>query len=268
MPEALPPRPNLNWLRNRATERLVEMRATDPAATRASALLYVARDYGFPSWQAIKAEVDARSASPEAVLARFKAAVGRGDAAAVTQLLDAEPVARANVNAPLFAFDGRPIAAARHHPAVVDVLLTHGADINLRSGWWAGGFGVLDGADPATAAFLISRGAVVDIWAAAHLDRADRAAELLDVDPTLVNAPGGDGGRPLHFAASVGMVDLLLDRGAEVERPGRGPRRDGRPVARAASGRGSGPRAAAGRAGARPSTCSWPPPWTTPSGWR
>ena len=217
MSEALPPRPNLNWLKNRAAERLDRMRATDPAATRAAALLAVARDYGFPSWRAIKAEVDARSTSPEAVLARFKTAVGRGDAAAVARLLDAEPVARANVNAPMFAFDGRPLAAARHHPAVVDVLLAHGADIGLRSAWWAGGFGVLDGADPATAAFLISRGAVVDIWAAAHLDRPDRATELLDADPALVNAAGGDGGRPLHFAASVAMVDLLLDRGAEVD---------------------------------------------------
>ena len=41
--------------------------------------------------------------------------------------------------------------------------------------------------------------------------------ELLDADPALVNAKGGDGGRPLHFAASVEMIDLLLDRGAEVD---------------------------------------------------
>ena len=217
MSESLPPRPNLGWLKNRAKERLSDLRAADPAATRADALRAVANDYGFSSWRALKAEVDARSGSPDAVLARFKSAVQRGDAAALSQLLADEPVARANVNAPLFSFDSRPIVQARSHPAVVDVLLAHGADINLKSAWWAGGFGVLDGVDAATAGFLISRGAVVDVWAAAHLDRLDRARELLDADASLVNAKGGDGGRPLHFSASIAMDDLLLSRGAEID---------------------------------------------------
>jgi ankyrin repeat protein/predicted enzyme related to lactoylglutathione lyase len=345
MSEPLPPRPNLQWLKNRAKERLNAMRAADPATKLADALRAVAVDYGFTSWRQLKADVDARQAGPSfgrlgfvvfpsADLARsrafyetslgvsvisadassldlafagirlrvclhvgeyrrqhsglqilipgleakvetwrdagvefrsgirqepwggrvitiadpdgnlfdavddeyanrleapakpkdekqilndFRAAIRRGDAAAVEKLLTAEPVVRANVNAPIFDFDGRPIKAAATHPAVVDLLLAHGADINLRSAWWAGGFGVLDGADPATAEFLISRGAVVDIFAAAHLNRLDRVRVLLDADPLLVNAKGGDGGRPLHFASSVEMIDLLLDRGAEID---------------------------------------------------
>ncbi len=217
MSEALPPRPHLNWLRNRARERLEALRAADPSAKLADTLRAVADDYGFPSWRALKAEVDARTGAPAAVMARFKAAVSGGDAAGLSALLAAEPVARSSVNAPVFAFDSRPVHEARRHPAVVDVLLTHGADLNLRSAWWAGGFGILDGADPATADFLISRGATVDIFAAAHLDRFDRVGQLLDADPSLVHARGGDGGRPLHFAASVAMVDLLLDRGAEID---------------------------------------------------
>ena len=217
MSESLPPRPDLNWLKNRVTDRLADLRAADPSAIRADALRAVAKEYGFASWRALKAEVGARSGSPDAVLARFKSAVNRGDAAAVERLLATEPVARANVNAPLFAFDSRPVYQARSHPAVVDVLIAHGADVNLKSAWWAGGFGVLDTADAATADFLISRGAVVDIWAAAHLGWLDRARDLLDASPSLVNARGGDGGRPLHFAASVEMIDLLLARGGDLE---------------------------------------------------
>jgi ankyrin repeat protein len=223
MSESLPLRPDLNWLKNRAKERLVVLRAADPAAQRADALLAVAKDYGFASWRALKREVEGRNpsvaaaSSADSVLKRFKEAISRGDAAAVETLLASEPEARANVNAPIFSFDSRPIMAARQYPAVVDVLLAHGADINLKSAWWAGGFGILDRADSATAQFLISRGAIVDIFAAAHLNQLERVRELLDADPALVHAKGGDGGRPLHFAASLEMIDLLLDRGAEID---------------------------------------------------
>jgi ankyrin repeat protein len=225
MSESLPPRPHLDWLKNRASERLVALREVDPATPLADALLAVARDYGYPSWRKLKAAVEARRATAapgsardeKAVLAEFRGLVNRGDAAGLAALLEAEPAARGAVNAPVFAFDGRPIHAARAHPAVVDLLLAHGADINLKSAWWAGGFGVLETADAATAEFLISRGAVVDVWAAAHLDRLDRVRELLDADPSLVHAKGGDGCRALHFAASAEMVDLLLDRGAEID---------------------------------------------------
>ena len=41
--------------------------------------------------------------------------------------------------------------AKRGDLAMVDVLLRHGADINRRSDWWAGSFGVLDMCDPAIA---------------------------------------------------------------------------------------------------------------------
>ena len=48
--------------------------------------------------------------------------------------------------------------------------LRYGADLNLKSEWWAGGFGLLEhGCTPEQAAPLIARGAIVDIFAAAHL---------------------------------------------------------------------------------------------------
>src|SRR5205814_1339467 len=87
-----------------------------------------------------------------------------------------------------------------------------------KSDWWAGGFGVFDdAADEETVDYLISRGAIVDVFAAAKHNRFDRLKELIEADPALVHAKGGDGKRPLHYAATREMIDYLLDRGAEVD---------------------------------------------------
>jgi len=160
---------------------------------------------------------DGTADSEGALLRAFRAAVAGCRADEVRRLLGAEPFLRSQVNEPLFDFGARPVHRARGDAATLDVLLAHGADLNLRSDWWAGGWGVLDGADPATADALIARGAVVDVFAAAHLGRIDRLRELLDADPSLVHAKGGDGCRPLHFARSPAVMDLLLSRGADVD---------------------------------------------------
>ena len=65
--------------------------------------------------------------------------------------------------------------------------------------------------------YLISRGAIVDIHAAARLGKIDRVRELLAADPQLVHARGGDGQLPLHFAATVEIAALLLDHGADID---------------------------------------------------
>ncbi|MBT5713699.1 hypothetical protein HOI71_21800, partial [Candidatus Poribacteria bacterium] len=69
-------------------------------------------------------------------------------------------------------------------------------------------------------ALLAEFGADIDIHAAASFGMAERVAEGLDGDATLVNAtrPMGDYA-PLHAAAECGHVDvvrLLLERGADV----------------------------------------------------
>lgn len=156
-----------------------------------------------------------RGAAPE--LGAFAAAVQSGDVAAARRLLEQAPGLRRHVNRPLFSFGQRPVGVARDNLPMLDLLLEYGADINLKSDWWAGGFGVLDGVDPAKADALIARGAVVDIHAAAHLSRLDRVRELVAEDPSLVHAKGGDGKRPLHDASTPEVVDLLLDHGAEID---------------------------------------------------
>jgi hypothetical protein len=75
---------------------------------------------------------------------------------------------------------------------------------------------VLDNTDPEQAAWLIERGAIVDIHAAAGLGMLDRVKEWLAADPSLVHAPGGDGQRPLHFARTKEIIDVLLDHGADI----------------------------------------------------
>ena len=107
--------------------------------------------------------------------------------------------------------------ATRGDLAMIDVLLRHGADINQRSHWWAGSFGVLDMCAPEIAAALIERGARVDANAAARLGLLDTLVQLLHTDPALVHARGGDGQTPLHVAADVDIARELPKRGADID---------------------------------------------------
>jgi ankyrin repeat protein len=100
---------------------------------------------------------------------------------------------------------------------MVDLLIELGADVNQRSDWWAGSFGVLDSASDAMAAHLLRRGAALTPHAAARLGLIDELRAMLTADPTIVHARGGDGQMPLHFARTAEIADLLLARGAEID---------------------------------------------------
>ena len=116
------------------------------------------------------------------------------------------------------AFGATPLLCAVHRDnrEMVDVLLRAGADINARSDWWAGSFGVLDH-DGRLADFLIERGATVDAHAAARLGSIERLEALVAADPGYVHARGGDGQTPLHFASSVDVARYLLEHGADID---------------------------------------------------
>jgi ankyrin repeat protein len=96
-------------------------------------------------------------------------------------------------------------------------VLDAGADIDQRSDWWAGSFGVLDSAADDLAAYLIERGATLTPHAAARLGLIDALHEMIEADPSCVHELGGDGQRPLHFARTVEIADLLLDAGAVLD---------------------------------------------------
>jgi ankyrin repeat protein len=146
----------------------------------------------------------------------LKQALRNDDAPAVRQLLDRHPELKAKINESVGPFDSPAIAGARS-PEMVDALLDAGADINAKSTWWAGGFGLLDNASPQLAAYAIRRGAFVHIHAAARLGMLDRVKELIASDAGLVSARGGDGQTPLHFASTVEIAAYLLDRGADID---------------------------------------------------
>jgi Ankyrin repeat len=158
---------------------------------------------------------DPRTKTP---IERFVHALHHEDVEKVRELLAAYPEVRAAVNDPISHFDSRPVARATKNLPLLDVLLEHGADLNLKSAWWAGGFGLLEhGLTPDEAAPLIARGARVDIFAAAHLGMFDRVRELVDLDPSLVHARGGDGKTPLHCATTVDIARYLVDHGADID---------------------------------------------------
>ena len=131
-------------------------------------------------------------------------AVKANDAQQVAGVLERRPTLRSTLNDPMPGgdFGATPLlaAVARSNVEMIDVLLRAGADINQKSHWWAGPFGVLDTAarpdkDSGLAEWLIERGAFVDVHAASRLGRLDRLAELVAADPGLVHARGADGRR-------------------------------------------------------------------------
>ena len=151
-------------------------------------------------------------------LEQFDRAVREGEAERAGELLEQHGDVRARINEPRFDFDAPAIHQAKKNLPLVDVLLAHGADINARSTWWAGGFGILESdlileqARP-----LIARGARLTPWAAAGLGLHDELRSIIRADPNAVSARGGDGKTALHCAADPAIVEILLDNGAELE---------------------------------------------------
>src|SRR6266571_3597634 len=84
----LPDRPSLEYLKKLARDRLAELRRGDPRTKLAAALLDVAREHGFPSWRALKAEIEKRQA---ATVAEFFEACASGDIAKLRRMLADQP---------------------------------------------------------------------------------------------------------------------------------------------------------------------------------
>ncbi|HET7248885.1 MAG TPA: ankyrin repeat domain-containing protein [Gemmatimonadales bacterium] len=233
MTRRLPRNPSLEHLKKQAKVLLDELAAGNPVAHErfrallsraapaapqlADAQLALARDYGFASWAKLKAHVAQNTADPPTELV---AAIQTNDASRLRDVLERYPELRTKLNdtMPGLHFGATPLLAAVPftNRAMIDVLLQAGADINQKSHWWAGGFGVLDD-DHGMAAFLIERGARVDVHAATRLARMDDLERLVTAAPELVHARGGDGQTPLHVAPTVAVAQWLLDHGAAID---------------------------------------------------
>jgi ankyrin repeat protein len=233
MTRRLPEHPSLEHLKKQAKVLLAELQSGNPVSHEryrallsraapaepqlADAQLALARDYGFASWAKLKAHVEVIGADPPAELV---AAIHANDAGLVRDVLERYPELRAKLNEtmPGLHFGATPLLAAVPftNRDMIDVLLQAGADINQKSHWWAGGFGVLDD-DRGLAPFLIERGARVDAYAAAKLGMMDVLERLVRDDEGVVHARGGDGQTPLHVAQTVAVAGWLLDHGADID---------------------------------------------------
>jgi ankyrin repeat protein len=227
----LPPNPNLEKQRKlakalardywrgdpEAVERVRALHPTPPAPqifALSDAQLVIARGYGFASWPQLKRKIDSLTKSPAEL---FVAAVQIGDVDQVRRLLQSHGDLVSRINEPMFGFKSPAVHVARTNLDLLDLLLAHGADLNVRTSWEKGGFGVLEQVTPEQAAPLVARGARIDIWAASNLGMMAELATLIAGDPALVHAKGGDGKRPLHFARTVGIARYLLEHGAEID---------------------------------------------------
>jgi ankyrin repeat protein len=208
----LPARPDIDQLRHQAKDLLRAARAGDTAAagriaavsdqlTLTAARLAIARQYGFASWVALKAEVQAYTtdmaeqvgaflqasvrdgtgraarmlqARPEIAEYGFATAVVLGDAARVRDAIDRDPALATRPDArwgwsPLLAVCGSrwhrlDPARAGGLLAVARMLLDAGADptARQRDGWTPLRCAVAGAANPALVALLLDRGAVHD----------------------------------------------------------------------------------------------------------
>ena len=227
----LPANPNLDKQRKLAkalarqywrgkSDAIARVRALHPkppapeSFVLSDAQLVIARGYGFSSWPELKRKIESLTKSPAEL---FKAAVEAGDVNDVRQLLQSHADLVSMINEPMFSFKSSAAHVARGNLELLDLLLAHGADLNARTSWEKGGFGVLEHVNPDEAAALIARGAKIDVWAAANLGMMSELAALIAGDPSLVHAKGGDGKRPLHFARTVEIARFLLDHSAEID---------------------------------------------------
>ena len=247
--ETLPPKPNLELQRKRAKALLraasaVRLKRCDAfgrstrshrrrhALTLADAQLVIARGYGFESWAGAAAQdrfadEDTAGAVPQRRCSRATWKRARAARAACGRSGIGERAARRVRRAS--GDDGACTTSA-----VIDVLLEYGADLNLKSEWWAGPFGILEyDITPEQAVPLIARGAIVDIFAAAHLDMPDRVRELVEADQSLVFARGGDGKTALHCARTVEVAVVPARSRRRDRRARRRSRVDTRAVSRA-----------------------------------
>jgi len=214
MPRDLPAKPSLEFLRKQAKQ----LQRTMPLGKLADAQHALAREYGFADWARLKSYVAALGMEPAEALT---AAIIDSDAQRVRQLLESHPELRARIDDPLpnygFGIHALFAAVQRSDRPTIDILLRKGADIRKRTDWWAGGFGVLDDCAPGLVDFLIERGAVIDAHAAARLGMLPKLADLIAADPGAVQARGGDGQTPLHFASTVEIAATLLEHGAPID---------------------------------------------------
>lgn len=205
-------------------------------------LLQIARDRGYTAIQQLLEKALTRPGTDISEGEAIAAAIRARDINKVKALLDASPTAvhapDENTNLPIHW------AVMTRQPAMIDELLSRGANINAKRGNGALPIQLCNGdynyrgwrdvpADtPAKPSDILkhlrARGAYCDICTACYIGDIARVRELLEEDPSLGNRPSdyvtyyACSGTPIRNAAAGGhieIVKLLLEKGADPNLP-------------------------------------------------
>jgi len=232
----LPDRPNLEYLKKLAKEKLQDLQRADASAQLADAQLAVAREHGFASWRKLRAHLDAlrpagepsgRAELPREQIEEFYGAINRADEATVERMLTVEP-ALVNARHP----DGTtPLLAAadRNRPGLIALLLARGGDpdgVYAHSAHTPLSWAVTS--EHFEVADALRRGGVApDLYCAAGLDccRSSRLAGIMrqHVTPSPCPLPRGERD-PIPFIPlpHSGGEGRRSSRDARLERRGEG----------------------------------------------
>ncbi|MGH8235698.1 MAG: ankyrin repeat domain-containing protein [Steroidobacteraceae bacterium] len=226
MANALPARPNLDWLRKTAKQSLRDLRIKEPARKLADAQFALARDYGFSSWRALKAHVEQlQSSSPtlsDEDVAMFLRAVGAGRMEAIRAALAAAPQL-VNAVGPHPYWGGRPqalhVSIETGRRDVFDQLLAAGADIdgnNRLYDHWSPVMITYDKDRPDMRETLLARGARIGVVEALMAGDDAAVSRMLQRGKSAV-PPDPNGGSILAFARTPYAIDRLLELGAAID---------------------------------------------------
>ena len=226
MAQALPARPNLDWLRKTAKDYLRELRAQDPNRKLADAQFAVARQYGFSSWRALKAHVDQQQSTSESLedekVAAFLRHVGAGHIDAIKAALAASP-AIVNAIGPHPYWGGRPqalhVSIETGRRDAFDLLLAAGANINGDNrlyDQWSPLMITYDKDRPDMRETLLARGARIGVIEALMAGDDEAVRRMLQRGRAAL-PPDPNGGSILAFARTPYAIDRLLELGARVD---------------------------------------------------
>jgi ankyrin repeat protein len=230
MSQALPARPNLDWLRKTAKQQLQELRKDNPGAKLAAAQLALARQYGFRSWRALKAEADrlqALASSGEQSIAALLRAVGTGQIDTVRAMLAAAPEL-VNAVGPHPFWGGRPqplhVSIETKRRDMFDLLLASGADINGSNEeyeYWSPLMLTFHWDEPDMRRVLLEHGARIGLIEAMLMEDDALVEQMLRPGKSALPAFEPNAGSILAFARTPFAIDRVIDLGVSQDRKDR-----------------------------------------------
>jgi ankyrin repeat protein len=229
MPQAhaLPPRPNLEYLKKLAKRQVAADREQGKTTSLALTQLAIARRFGFASWRKLKTHIASQppGSGQDAInlphiFRDVMKAIVRRDNDALTRLLAKAPEV-VNRTGPHPEWGGRPqplhVATETGNVFAFKTLLGAGADINgdnTQYDRWSPLMLSIHWKRSAMRDELIKRGAKVDLIPALMLRDDRRVARLLK-DPSSLSGPFANDATPLHFARTLKSARLLMARGID-----------------------------------------------------